>query len=221
MVKELRLKTSNSAKKGIIVIDAGIATEANLTMLKEKRYDYLYVTRSRMKNYLLEANNNEVTVLDNEKHKISLQKVRSSKDDDYYLKRSRDSKRKKECSMNDHFREGFETGLKKDCSIIIQKGGIKKEDKVYERIGGLKQKYPSIQRYFNIRCEVERQTKERNKNKSCQHKEQANEKRIVTSIQWNINEDSEINSHSGIYFIRTLLNGMKQSFGSHIIPFEK
>jgi hypothetical protein len=207
MVNELRIKTSYSAKKGILVIDAGIATEANLAILKEKGYDYLCVTRSRMKNYLLEANNNEVTVLDNEKRKISLQKVRSSKDDDdYYMKISSTSKRKKECSMNDHFREGFETGLKKIAVSLSKKGGIKKEDKVYERIGRLKQKYPSIQRYFNIQCEVETQTNERKKNKSCQNKEQTKEKRIVTSIQWTVNEDKEINSRSGIYFIRTSLN---------------
>jgi hypothetical protein len=103
----------------------------------------------------------EVTVTDKEKRKISLQKVRSGKDDDYYLKISSETKRKKECSMNDRFREGFESGLKKIAGSLSKKGGVKQEDKVYERIGRLKQKYPSIQRHFDIRCEVETVTKKK------------------------------------------------------------
>jgi transposase len=54
MVDGLRLKTSSVTGKAIVVMDAGIATESNLRMLREKGYDYLCVTRSTMKNYLLE-----------------------------------------------------------------------------------------------------------------------------------------------------------------------
>jgi transposase len=39
MIDELRLKTSSGTGKAIVVMDAGIATEANLRMLKEKGYD--------------------------------------------------------------------------------------------------------------------------------------------------------------------------------------
>jgi hypothetical protein len=56
MIDELRLKTSSSAGKAIVVMDAGIATEANLQLLKEKGYDYLCVTRSMMKNYTVQEN---------------------------------------------------------------------------------------------------------------------------------------------------------------------
>ena len=55
MINELRLKTSSGPKRAIVVMDAGIATESNLLMLKEKGYDYLCVTRSTMKHYLLEG----------------------------------------------------------------------------------------------------------------------------------------------------------------------
>ena len=37
---------------------------------------------------------------------------------------------------------------------MTKKGGVKQEDKVHQRIGRLKQKYPSIQRYFDIELEV-------------------------------------------------------------------
>ena len=39
MIENLRLKTSSSAKKALIVMDAGIATEDNLKMVKDKGYD--------------------------------------------------------------------------------------------------------------------------------------------------------------------------------------
>jgi transposase len=53
MIDTLRLKTSGSSKKAVVVMDAGITTESNLEMLREKGYDYLCVTRLTMKNYLL------------------------------------------------------------------------------------------------------------------------------------------------------------------------
>jgi hypothetical protein len=61
MINKLRVKTSVSAKKALVVIDAGIATDENLTMIKAKGYDYLCVSRSNLKSYKTEAggiNNN-------------------------------------------------------------------------------------------------------------------------------------------------------------------
>ena len=36
MINSLRIKTSSSAKKALVVIDAGIATDDNLAMIKDK-----------------------------------------------------------------------------------------------------------------------------------------------------------------------------------------
>jgi hypothetical protein len=207
MINELRLKTSCGSKKAIVVMDAGIATESNLSMLKEKGYDYLCVTRSTMKNYLLEGEGKEVSVTDRNKRKISLEKVSSGNDDYYYLKIASEAKRRKECSMNDRFREGFETGLKKIAGSLSKKGGVKQEDKVYERIGRLKQKYPSIHRHFDIDCEV---AVEKKKGKSGCCGKGKEEKRIVTSLHWRVKEDTEINSRSGVYFLRTSLRETEQ-----------
>lgn len=49
MNDKLRIKTSDSAKKALVVIDAGIAVEGNLEMIKAKGYDYLCVSRSSLK----------------------------------------------------------------------------------------------------------------------------------------------------------------------------
>ena len=63
----------------------------------------------------------------------------------------------KERSMNQQFRMRFEEGLQSILDSLTKKGGVKQADKVYERIGRLKQKYPSIQRYFDIEIELQYQ----------------------------------------------------------------
>jgi len=101
MINKLRIKTSSSAKKALVVIDAGIATDGNLTMIKEKGYDYLCVSRSGLKNYNIEAGATTVTVTDNKKQKIDLCRVKSDRNTDYYLKVESHAKELKERSMNE------------------------------------------------------------------------------------------------------------------------
>lgn len=203
MINDLRLKTSANAKKAVIVMDAGIATDSNLKLIREKGYDYLCVTRSTMKDYILHGDKDEtITVSDNRKQKIALQKVSSSKNDDYYLRVQSETKKRKERSMNNQFQERFETGLKKIVASLTKKGGIKQEDKVHERVGRLKQKYPSIQRHYLIEYEVEAKESQP-QSKRVGNGKQNQEQRVVKAIRWTVKETEEINQNSGVYFLRT------------------
>jgi hypothetical protein len=40
--------------RAVVVIDAGIATEENLAMLSENNFDYVCVSRSKLKDYRIE-----------------------------------------------------------------------------------------------------------------------------------------------------------------------
>jgi hypothetical protein len=209
MINNLRIKTSTSAKKALVVIDAGIATDDNLAMIKGKGYDYLCVSRSNLKNYNIAASAEIISVTDNKKQKIDLCRVESTRNTDYYLKVESSTKELKERSMNEQFRLRFEEGLQKIADSLTKKGGVKQEDKVYERIGRLKQKYPSIQRYFDIELEV-------NEGLVCAAKRKSKEtvqekKRTVTSIKWKIKEGVDINARSGVYFLRTSLNATDEA----------
>jgi hypothetical protein len=185
-------------------MDAGIATEDNLKMVKDNGYDYLCVSRSTMKNYAVEAEAATVTIRDNKKQKIELCKVSSPRNTDYYIKVESHTKELKERSMNEQFRFRFEEGLQKIADSLTKKGGVKLVDKVYERIGRLKQKYPSIQRYFDIVVVQEPvESKGKGKNKTTDNEK----KQIATAISWTVKEDVEINARSGIYFLRTSLVG--------------
>jgi hypothetical protein len=163
MINKLRIRTSSSASKALVVIDAGIATDGNLAMIKEKGYDYMCVSRSSLKNYTIEAGATTVTVTDNKKQKIELCRVKSDRNTDYYLKVESHSKELKERSMNQQFQSRFEAGMQKIASSLTKKGGVKQEDKVHQRIGRLKQKYPSIQRYYDRKRRNLEQTKKKRK----------------------------------------------------------
>lgn len=203
MIDKLRVKTSESTSKALVVIDAGIATDENLAMIKAKGYDYLCVNRSNLKSYKTEAGASTITVTDNRKQKIDLCRVKSGRNTDYYLKVESQAKEAKERSMNQQFRTRFEAGMQKIASSLTRKGGVKQESKVHERIGRLKQKYPSIHRYFNIEIETNEVATLKGKKKNSQV---AQEKmRIATAIKWTVKQDVDINARSGVYFLRTSL----------------
>jgi len=204
MINNLRIKTSSSAKKALVVIDAGIATEENLAMIVEKGFDYLCVSRSNLKNYNIEQGTQSVTVTDNKKQEIALSRVTTDNNTDFYLRVESRAKELKERSMNEQFRTRFEEGMQKIADSLAKKGGVKQEDKVHQRIGRLKQKYPSIQRYFDINIEVKEVVEIKRKNKKVEPVTET--KRIVSQIKWSVKEDVDINARSGVYFLRTSLN---------------
>ncbi len=186
MIDRLRLATSATEKKALVVIDAGIATDQNLEMISKKGYDYLCVSRSNLKEYTVEQGCEPVFVTDKKNRKIELAKVKTSQNSDYYLKVKSQAKEKKESAMNSRFKDRFEEGLKNIEGSLHKKSGVKKIDRVHQRIGRLKQKYPSIHRFYQIDV-------------------QANEKDIVTSLTWSIKQSVDPDSNNGIYFLRTSL----------------
>jgi hypothetical protein len=198
VVKTLRAKTSTCGR-AIVVIDAGISTDENLAMLKENKFDYVCVSRSKIKDYTVDAESIPVIVEDKKKQKIKLQKVVSEKHNDFLLKIDSEAKRAKELSMNNRFQENFEKGLSIIAASLTKKSGIKIEEKVYERVGRLKQKYPSISRYYQIDYSVETETVKNRKTKENM------EVRKVKAMSWKTKDNVEPGEQSGTYFLRTSL----------------
>lgn len=198
-IRALRGKTSTTAEKALVVIDAGIATEENLAKIRSQGYDYLCVSRSRLKDYRIVEGSECLTVEDNRKRKIQLQKVspegKTGEGETYYLKVESQMKRKKEASMNERFRDGYLKGLALIAESLKKKGGVKQEDKVHLRMGRLMQKYPSIHRYYQIDYQVEQ---------AATKKKPA--KRIVTSMTWKEKPDVDMDAGCGIYFLQTSVN---------------
>ena len=183
-------KTPSDDYRPVMVIDAGIATEANLKMITGKNYNYVCVSRSSLKNYAVVEGISSVTVLDNKKRPIELLQVQTEDTDDreYYLKVTSPSKALKETSMNVQFCKRYEEGLAMILKGISNKGGVKKYDKVNQRIGRLAQKYQSVYRLYDIHIEKD-------------------EKEVCTSIRWEKKAQATLDKENtyGVYFLRTSL----------------
>ena len=139
-------------QKVLVVIDAGIASQDNLDLIKAKGYNYLCVSRKALTDYEVKPDAKTVTVHDNKRQPIKLQEVHTE-GEDYYLKIDSPAKALKEESMNRSFRKRFEEGLATIAASLTKKNGTKKYEPVIKRIGKLEGRYPSIARYYHIDVE--------------------------------------------------------------------
>ncbi|MFA5301037.1 MAG: IS1634 family transposase [Lutibacter sp.] len=213
IIDKLRISTSENTKRAIVVIDAGIVTDDNLSLIQEKGYEYVCVSRSTKSKIKKAETSIPVTVKDNKGREITLEKMLTEDDLTYYLKVTSPAKALKEKSMKTLFEQRFEEGLQRISQSLTKKSGIKTYDKVCERIGRLKQKYSSVYRSYKI--EIERQTTDipSNIKQTGQAKLSKPIKEICTSIQWNqipeINKQKE--EECGVYFLRTSLKEQEET----------
>lgn len=187
VIEALSRQTSFSVRKPIVVMDAGIATEDNIGMLKTKGYDYLCVSRSNLKDYHADTDSAPVVIKDKKKQPIELLKVKCTKNNDHYLWVKSHAKALKENSMNGLLAQRFEEGIQNINEGINSKGGTKKLDKVHQRIGRLKQKYPSVHKYYDIAVTD-------------------NGKGVATGVSCAHKKGEDPDKKAGIYFLRTSLN---------------
>jgi Transposase DDE domain len=183
--KKADLPTDKTEKqKQIVVMDAGIASQDNLDILKEKGYEYMCVSRSGLSKYEVDTTAKEVEVKDNKGQSIKLQKVKMPKSTDTFIQVKSLNKGLKENGMNTSFSQKFEDGLAEISTSLSKKNGTKKLNKVWERIGRLKQKFSSVAKYYEIETPVDTNN-------------------IVTSISYKVLEKDK---KEGIYLLRTTLN---------------
>ena len=192
----------NPAERLLIVMDAGIATEENLKLVRESGYDYLCVSRTRLKDYELASDARTVTVKDCKSQDIYLTRVSHEEGGDHYLRIESPAKLMKEESMNSLFRKRFEDGLESARASLAKKGGIKAYDKVCERIGRLKARYPSVSRYYKIEYGTEAVTHKRRKEKGRDGQPETWAETKVTAIRWTVDTEG-MTTNKGVYFLRT------------------
>lgn len=184
-----KLATHTCSHKAVVVLDAGIATEENLELIEQKGYNYLCVSRTKLKNYSVIKDRLTVLLETKSKQEVRLKAIQTDANTDYYLEVKSDAKAAKETGMKTQFEKRFEEQLQKIHKAIHGKGGIKKADKVYERIGRAKEKYASTQQYYNITVAVDEKTK------------------LATDIHWQKDTEKYAQKQEGlgIYFLRTNL----------------
>ena len=190
MITDL-IKHSPDKAKQTIVIDAGIASEDNLLYINSKGFKYVCVSRKRLKDYDSQTSKTITQLTDRDKNKVALSVFNPKGFTDTWMYVQSDSKREKEASMNDKLKQRFEQDLSVIQKAINAKGGTKKINKVWERIGRAKQKHNRVSSNYNI--------------------EVAQENGTATALTWTIipNKSKEEKT-KGVYFIRTNYKNPKE-----------
>lgn len=190
-----KLPTSTTAVKPIVVMDAGIATEKNLKILTLQGYKYVVVSRTKIKDYQAVQQGKETYLLTKSKKIIRLTQVQSEKHSDSFLKVESEAKGLKEQGIKTRLEQGYEQQLHLIQQSLFKPRGIKKIDKVQQRIGRAKQKYPSIHHLYNIHLDID------------------NDTQTVKDLYWqkDIAKAGEANNKLGVYFLRTNLEGTDEA----------
>lgn len=183
MITDLESHSGEAAKK-TVVMDAGIATEDNLAFLRKNNYDYVCVSRKRLKDYPLEEKAQVTRLTDRGKQEVNLSVFHPKDKPDTWMYVQSENKRKKEQSISEKLSARFEERLQTIRAALDKKGGTKKIEKVWERIGRAKEAYKQVSGRYDI--QVEQQDGK------------------ATDMTWQclpdpVKEDRE----KGVYFIRT------------------
>ncbi|HEX5555924.1 MAG TPA: IS1634 family transposase, partial [Chitinophagaceae bacterium] len=192
IIEELSIRTSQLGRKPIVVMDAGIASEENLSLLRAKGYDYVCVSRSGLKKYKIDTRSKVVQITDKRNQPITLQRVIVKGSRDAWLKVHSEAKAMKESGMNGRFSERYEQGLNQIQEGIMKKGGTKKESKVWERIGRLKQKYPSVHKFYDVELKTQGGG-------------------VAMELTWARKKQPKTMNREGQYLLRTTLDEKKES----------
>jgi len=154
MSQQLTLASINPT----IIMDRGIATAENITLLKEKNFNYVIIERrASEKDYIQEFESAKETFTQIEPSKKSEYGDENNiyiKKIDYNETTSRvlclsEGRERKEQAIDTKKEERFLFDISK-LNKSIEKGNIKDKGKISERIGRLKEKYASMAQYYNI-----------------------------------------------------------------------
>lgn len=157
MIKGMEQKNSPDLfqhPKATIVMDAGIATEDNITWLKQHHYPYIVVSRKHHRQF---DETKAVVVKQDQDCTVKVQKVLDPKNNEILLYCHSTKREKKEQAINDRFTENFEEALSNlesglhNLKVTRKKRCLKKYDKVLEKIGRLKQQYSKAAKHYNIK----------------------------------------------------------------------
>ncbi len=180
--EEVRSETSIKHRGITVVLDAGIAIESNLQLLRSNGYDYIVVARNKPVS-LSDINFDKLTVI-KQTHDEKVEAALIELEDENILYCKSSKRLAKETAMQDQYRSRFESGLELIAGSLLKKRGVKRYEKVIERIGRLKERYSAIARFFDIDV-----------------KQVAD---IVTSITWQYRQAEAVkNKFSGSYFLRS------------------
>lgn len=187
MIKSLSVH--QSLFKPTIVLDAGIATDANLSWLRENRYPYIVSARQDAPSLELEG---DLVAVGDVHDFVKAALIKSPSDSgEKWLYCESEAKAAVASKMKQAFRARFEDDLKKISAGLLKPRGRKKYSKILERIGRLKEKHKQISGCYEVNVLV------------------SDDGKVATSIEWKVVEEKLSDKLTGSYFLRTNLTHLE------------
>ena len=147
MLHELENGGSSTDQKPTVVMDAGIATEDNISWLIKHQYPYLVVSRKKHREF---DETSSVVVKKDDECTVKAQKVFDEETQETLLYCHSTRREKKDQAIGDRFVKRFEENLHKLDDGLHKKKCLKKYDKVMVKIGRLREKYSRVSRQYTI-----------------------------------------------------------------------
>jgi hypothetical protein len=141
------LKGLDAPKCALVIMDAGIAAEANLAWLKEQGYRYLAVSRERSRQF---DPDQATTVLTKSEETVQLQRILSKDGAEVRLYCHSAGRETKETAISARCVTSFEAGLTKLADGLAKPRTHKTIAAIQQRIGRLKEKSRGIGQHYEI-----------------------------------------------------------------------
>lgn len=151
MLSDVASQLTTEGEKPLIVMDAGIATEGNLTLIKsaEFNYDYVCVSRTIPASYS-KLTDNATKLSDNRGNTIEVTKIDVEDKDDMFLHIKSHQKQLKEQSMEDSIKARFIESIDSLIDGLSKPRRMKKATQVHEKVGRIKKQFSKIAHKYEI-----------------------------------------------------------------------
>ena len=180
---EVMLAGLQAPAGALVIMDAGIATQANIDWLIENKYRYLVVRRGGVRSFDATLS---VATQTQGGETVRLQKALSADGKELELYCHSEGRQAKEEAMVKRFCTAFEAGLQKIAEALSKPRGEKRAAKVQERIGRLKQKSRGASQHYQITLTADESGK------------------TVASMSWTKElVAGTMATHPGVYCLRT------------------
>ena len=214
MLDELSNVVDGFNPQKTIVIDAGIATQDNLEIIKRKQFKYLAV--SRKKSYgddFWQGSQEQEIKLSDKKTRLRVKLVTTKKES--YLLCHSEAKEAKEKAILERRLKKFEEGLNGMNKGLKKKRTHKKYDQIIERIGRLKEKY-GVGSLYDIEVKQEKGVATKiifNKNPNGKAKEKRVGEYVIRTNRLDLKGEEISKIHRTLTTIEDSFRSMKSELG--------
>jgi transposase len=162
-----------------VVIDAGIASAANLAAIQEAGFSYIAVSRSRPQ----EVPQEDMVVI-KETNATTIQVQRLTQDGEMILCCHSSARARQGIERQTRMEKRFAEGLEKLVAGLTKPRGCKSYGKIMARLGRLRERYPTIAQFYDIEVE---------------HRDGQ-----VSCLTWEVAQPEQLqNRFSGAYYLRS------------------